>query len=242
MWEIQRKKKTITLKDYMWPPLPPGLGGRKKTEASASKAWTNSWEKLIGSVDGCNEEGEVNSIDGNHEKITVTADSGAVDTVGPKHIAQGIPIKPTKASKEGRHYRAANGTQIKNYGQKRLEGVDKKGTSTGITIQVADVHKTLASVGRMTDADNTIIFSKGRSIITSDPDGEVAGAAFRACKPMKTTELEKKNGVYTFDMWIERQADNYQSPGQTFERGQTNTYHNIGAITGDFAWLEDEVM
>ena len=110
-------------------------------------------------------------MDGNYEKVTITVDSGAADTVGPKHIAQGIPIKPTKASKEGKHYRAANGTQIKNYGQKRLEGLDNKGTKTGITIQVADVHKTLASVGKMTEAGNTIIFSKGKSIITTDKDG-----------------------------------------------------------------------
>ena len=166
-------------------------------------------------------------------------DSGAVDTVGPRQVAQAIPIKPTKASKEGRHYKAANGTEIKNYGQKRIEGVDNKGVSTGITIQVADVHKTLASVGKMTDAGNTIIFSKGRSIIATDKEGEVAKAAIKAAKPNQTTELEKRNGVYTFDMWVNKDQTNYV-PRTTL--GRSINYQNIGAVSQDFAWLDDEVM
>ena len=128
------------------------------------------------------------AVDGNYEKVTITVDSGAADTVGPKHIADQLPIRPTKASREGKHYRAANGTQIRNYGQKRFEGIDKRGTKTGITIQVADVHKTLASVGKMTEAGNTIIFSKGKSIITSDRDGKIANAAICVAQPENTTE------------------------------------------------------
>ena len=45
----------------------------------------------------------------------------------------------------------------------------------------------------MTEVDNAIIFSKGKSIITSDPTGEIAAAAIKLAKPSKTTELEKKN-------------------------------------------------
>ena len=60
-------------------------------------------------------------------------DSGAADTVSPKHVADGIPTKPTKASMSGKDYKAANGTPIRNYGQKRIEGLDKNGTKTGIT-------------------------------------------------------------------------------------------------------------
>ena len=101
----------------------------------------------------------------------------------------------------------------------------------------------------MTDADNTIIFSKGKSIITSDPDGEIANAAIGMARPEKTTELEKKNGVYTFDMWINRHATNYEAPGETIGglrdcagNGGSNNYKNIASISQDFAWLDDEVM
>ena len=108
----------------------------------------------------------------------------------------------------------------------------------------------------MTDANNTIIFSKGRSIITSDKDGKVANAAFAAANPINTTELEKKGGAYTFDMWINKQSTNYTPPGTTITTttnsvttNKTGTSHhdvrnykNIGEISRDFAWLDDEVM
>ena len=103
-------------------------------------------------------------------------------------------------------------------------------------MQVVDVKKVLGSVGRMTDANNTIIFSKGKSIITSDPYGAVARAGISAANPNCTTELEKRNGVYTFDMWIP--AANENSDDKVAEN---NNYHEIGAVS-DFAWLEDKVM
>ena len=129
--------------------------------------------------------------------------------------------------------------RLRIMGRRGLRESTKKGTNTGITIQVADVHKTLASVGKMTDAGNTIIFSKGRSIIATDKDGEVAKAAIGAAKPNQTTELEKRNGVYTFDMWVDRDQTNYVARTTL---GRSSNYQNIGAIRQDFAWLDDEVM
>ena len=46
----------------------------------------------------------------NYEKVTVTVDSGAADTVGPKKVGRRMPSKETEASRAGRNYRAANGT------------------------------------------------------------------------------------------------------------------------------------
>ena len=57
--------------------------------------------------------GEINQIGqftGNWEWIPVTVDSGAIDSVIPRHIAKGVPIRETTASKNGLRYRAANGT------------------------------------------------------------------------------------------------------------------------------------
>ena len=168
---------------------------------NSNSRWGSIFAPFINSVEREDEPKEIMSIgsnDKNYERVTITVDSGAADTVGPKKIGEKLPIKPTKASKAGKNYRAANGTTIKNYGERRLEGWNEKGTKTGITMQVADVGKVLGSVSRMTEANNTIIFSKGKSIITSDPTGEVAAAAIRAAKPERTTELKKVNGVYTF--------------------------------------------
>ena len=160
--------------------------------------------------------------------------------MGPPTVAKQLPIRSTRASRAGINYKAANGTKITNYGEKRLEGINKGGKKTGITIQVADVSKTLGSVGKMTEAENTIIFSKGRSIITSDPGGKIAEAAFKQCRPEITTELEKKNGVYTFDMWVPTvsKAENNYCQGQG---GGGDNYHNVGSVSG-FAWLDDEVL
>ena len=53
-----------------------------------------------------------------------------------------------------------------------------------------------------------------------------------------TDELEKKkNGVYTFDMWLEKTSSNYSPPGENYDN-----YQNIGEISRDFTWLEDVVM
>ena len=92
----------------------------------------------------------------------------------------------------------------------------------------------------MTEAGNTIIFSKG-NIITSDNDGKIANAAIKVARPENTTELEKRNGVYTFDMWLDTAAGNYQKPGVEYVDNNGN-YQNIASISQDFAWLEDDVM
>ena len=44
---------------------------------------------------------------------------------------------------------------------------------------MADVRETVASVGRVADAENTIIFSKGSSIITSGPGNTIANEAIK---------------------------------------------------------------
>ena len=53
--------------------------------------------------------------------VTVTLDSGAYNTVGPRKVGSYFPIKPTEASQTGKHFSAANGTVIKNYGQRVIK-------------------------------------------------------------------------------------------------------------------------
>ena len=55
------------------------------------------------------------------EEIKITADSGAVDHVAPPTLAKGTPVRETKASKQGVHYIAANGSEIKNLGEKCMK-------------------------------------------------------------------------------------------------------------------------
>ena len=64
---------------------------------------------------------------GEWEVIPITVDSGAVDTVGPKAAGKAFPIVPTRESQLGLGYRAANGSPIRNFGERAIEGHTEEG-------------------------------------------------------------------------------------------------------------------
>ena len=92
------------------------------------------------------------------EKIKVSVDSAAVNAVAPPSIAPSIPIKENQISKQGRRFRAANGTPIAVHGEKDLNGVNNEWSSLGMKAQVADVNKVLGSVFQMCKAGNKVTF------------------------------------------------------------------------------------
>ena len=69
---------------------------------------------------------EVGKTEGKWEKVTVTVDSGAIDSVMNRRTAVSSKIKSTKASQQGMRYRAANGALIANEGEKMVMGVTKE--------------------------------------------------------------------------------------------------------------------
>ena len=142
---------------------------------------------------------EINGMDkyrGNWERIWVTADSGAADSVTGRDTAEAIPVKETEASRNGMNYRAANGSVIANYGEKELKGYNGQGGAVNMVLQVADVTKTLGSVPQWAEADNLVVFDKGK-------DGKSASYIFNK-KTKAVTEMEYRNGAYGFDMWVPR--------------------------------------
>ena len=147
--------------------------------------------------------------------------------MGPPHVAKAFPIKETRASRLGLNYQAANGTKIKNYGQKEIKGKNDESNDVSMTIQCADVKKVLGSVGRMNEAENTVIFSKGRSVIIKDPNSEIAKKAISMAKKERITELRRDKGVFKFDVWVPS-GDN---------RPQV-----IAGIDQSFTWLEGDLM
>ena len=80
---------------------------------------------LIEREDEC--RGELNMVEGEWEKIRVNVIPGAVDWVTNKETARAFDVKPTRVSKDGRGYRAANGTKIKNYGKKMWRDLRRTG-------------------------------------------------------------------------------------------------------------------
>ncbi len=68
------------------------------------------------------------------EKVRVRKDSGAVDMVGPKRVAKAFKTKQTVMTKKGIVYFAANGSSIKNDGEKRIVGHAESGEGLSMSI------------------------------------------------------------------------------------------------------------
>ena len=122
-------------------------------------------------------------------KVTLKIDSGAVDTCIPIESALSYPIKESVMSKAGAGYRAANGTAIKNHGEKALHGLTGDWTPFKINAQVADVRTPLGSVHHIVKSGNTVVFSKKGNWFMNDQTRE---------KIM----IRDRNGSYEIDLWV----------------------------------------
>ena len=96
-----------------------------------SKSWFQKYAELS-LVEVNVESPEVNAVpkmseDKDFETLTVTVDSGAYNAVGPVQVATHFKVEPTKASQSGQHYRAANGSMIRNSGQRIVSGSNENG-------------------------------------------------------------------------------------------------------------------
>ena len=105
----------------------------------------------------------------------VTIDSGAAESVMPRGMLEGEPLVEGEAKRLGVKYVAANGAKMDNYGQKRIrfkkEGL---GGISDMLFQVTDVGKPLASVTRILDKGNSVVFSRkqGGSYIVNNNSGQ----------------------------------------------------------------------
>ena len=139
--------------------------------------------------------------DGKYELIRITADSGAADHVAPIKTANHVEVKQTEASKQGVKYVAANGHKIANLGQRRIEGVTDAGVHLGMTWQVADVKKPLASIGRMCDAGNVAVFTKeGGYVVPKEYLQKAVDGLERLEGP--ALRMRREGGVYNFNLWM----------------------------------------
>ena len=105
---------------------PPGLGDAWTIKPARSRYDMRPLYHL-GRYEGSSKHiGSVNKspskLMGQWEKIEVTVDSSAVDTVGPSQVSPHTQVSPTGASKAGLKYVAANWSPIDNHGPKTLRG------------------------------------------------------------------------------------------------------------------------
>ena len=122
------------------------------------------------------------------ENIRIQVDSGAVDTVGPKSVGRAFEIKKTLASKSGRHYVAANGSAIKNYGERLIKGETENGLKVSMPLQIADVRKVLMSTHRMNETGLKVVLDGHESFFIEKTSG-------------KSTPIRYESGKYFFDIW-----------------------------------------
>ena len=174
---------------------PPGLQARmEETKESEEPARGPDERSAIGPGASSTETKEVMGMEEDEEVFPITIDSGAVDTVGPKRVGEGFPITPTKESVMGIGYKAANGTYIKNYGERVIEGLTEKGQNVKMKVTVADVSKVLASVSKICECGSRVVFDDAGSYIEDKRTGE-------------RTALHKRRGVYVMDIKVRRSKE-----------------------------------
>ena len=90
-----------------------------------------------------------------HGKITI--DSGAEESVMPAHM---LPEEPTMTPAKVKKFVAANGMEMKHYGEKSVKFRTTEGCSglSAMRFQVSDVTKPLAAVVKIAEKGNVVQF------------------------------------------------------------------------------------
>ena len=122
-------------------------------------------------------------------KLGMTSDSGAGDTVGPEDKYPDYPLEESPGSRRGLHYVAAGGNKIKNKGQKRVLILTREKQLRWVTVQIAQVKKTLASVSKSNDNGFDVVYSKKASYMEE-------------MESKQRTALRRDRGVFVLDAWI----------------------------------------
>jgi hypothetical protein len=142
-------------------------------------------------IDAVKHNDELFNPYGKWEKVTLIADSGAVEHVIPRSILTDMNISPTAASSSGACFRSAKGEPIENYGEKSVKAVTEDGSPVDLTLTVANVNKGLGSIPKIMKEGNTVVFDE-------------AGSYIMHKKSCKKIPLRRERGVFAFDLWVKK--------------------------------------
>jgi hypothetical protein len=122
------------------------------------------------------------------ERVVLTVDSGASDTVLPPSVARNVPL--LHSNKVGIEYEVANGGVVTNLGEKKAEMKLKESDegSMFMSFQVVEVHKPLLAVSRLVEAGHEVRFNKDDPHILLSTGVKV---------PMRNNL-----GTYEIEVWI----------------------------------------
>ena len=157
------------------------LGGAKRMLQTLTRA-----KKQSGALSVVKEEEK-----GTWKKISVAVDSGACDNViGPAELpAYADRIKETEASINGYDFLSATGDPIENYGELKVPMLTKEGHGRAMVFQAAGVAKPLASVQKMNEAGNVVVFNGPESFVYNVKSGEI-------------NMLRLDDGNFMLDVWV----------------------------------------
>ena len=118
----------------------------------------------------------------------IIIDSGAAESVLPRDWCPqaalvGGPMK-------GKKYSAANGSDIKNEGQRVVSMVTKQGQWRNMTFQVCNVTRPLASVSKIVEAGHSVV---------SNPVEDPRGSYIQNLQSGEKMWLTAKDGVYVME-------------------------------------------
>ena len=117
----------------------------------------------------------------------ITIDSGAAESVMPEDFMKEQPMESSPDDKKKARYIAANGSIMKNAGQKRIIFQTKDRSTNAMTFQATGVRKPLAAVSRIVQKGNRVVFSPEGSFIENVKTG-------------KRIELEPEGGTYVMNV------------------------------------------
>ena len=121
-------------------------------------------------------------------KVDATVDSGAEAVVAPKGVIPGV-LSMSEMSKNGKMYRAANGSRIANFGQTQAKFRTGEGHHCELLFQVADVERVLIGVTPLTESGHEVTLGKfGGEILHVDSGRRIA--------------LQRRGGVYSLSMFF----------------------------------------
>jgi hypothetical protein len=151
-------------------------------------------ERFVGAV--AKEE-----LDSKVKIVEAVVDSGAEESVAPPGCFANA-VSPSRMSKAGGKYRAANGARIPNLGQQRVPFTNDDGGKCGIVFQVAEVERPLISATQLAASGNAVIIDgKGARIVNS--------------KTRRVMNLVKRGGVYVLRMRVKADpAPGFPGPGR----------------------------
>jgi hypothetical protein len=153
-------------------------------------------DKLVGAV-----ARDDAAVSGAFKVIEAVIDSGAEESVAPPGLFPGA-VEPSKMSRAGGRYRAANGARIPNLGQVKVRFENDAGDKCGTTFQVAEVERPLISATQLAASGNAVIIDqKGARIVNQ--------------RTKKTMGLIKRGGVYVLRMKVRANpAPGFPGPGK----------------------------